>query len=178
MHGKIAIYMDSTGRGTVTNSANTFFDFNRQIWNDKKSMPSVGMLVEFRTLSSEKKAEDGKLVQTSKTITGIKPSKFQEFKEGDFITEHDFWKTDNDDELEDLQNSRRSAYITELYRTTDFDTIEKIPLSFTIPQAIQKYFAHEILSVETLQANLQDEKEIPCILILYLKDFYLKLMIL
>ncbi|WP_434735788.1 hypothetical protein, partial [Campylobacter jejuni] len=23
MHGKIAIYMDSTGRGTVTNSANT-----------------------------------------------------------------------------------------------------------------------------------------------------------
>ncbi|EOD4753366.1 hypothetical protein ACJUIT_000912, partial [Campylobacter jejuni] len=56
MHGKIAIYMDSTGRGTVTNSANTFFDFNRQIWNDKKSMPSVGMLVEFRTLSSEKKA--------------------------------------------------------------------------------------------------------------------------
>lgn len=36
MHGKIAIYMDSTGRGTVTNSANTFFDFNRQIWNDKK----------------------------------------------------------------------------------------------------------------------------------------------
>lgn len=36
MHGKIAIYMDSTGRGTVTNSANTFFDFSRQIWNDKK----------------------------------------------------------------------------------------------------------------------------------------------
>ncbi|EAK5129855.1 hypothetical protein B6H98_04275 [Campylobacter jejuni] len=175
MHGKIDIYMDSTGRGTVTNSANTFFDFNRQIWNDKKSMPSVGMLVEFRTLSSEKKAEDGKLVQTSKTITGIKPSKFQEFKEGDFITEHDFWKTDNDDELEDLQNSRRSAYITELYRTTDFDTIEKIPLSFTIPQAIQKYFAHEILSVETLQANLQDEKEIPCILdYLILKRFLFK----
>lgn len=84
MHGKIAIYMDSTGRGTVTNSANTFFDFNRQIWNDKKSMPSVGMLVEFRTLSSEKKAEDGKLVQTSKTITGIKPSKFQEFQRRGF----------------------------------------------------------------------------------------------
>lgn len=123
MHGKIAIYMDSTGRGTVTNSANTFLTLIAK-FGMIKSMPSVGMLVEFRTLSSEK-AEDGKLVQTSKTITGIKPSKFQEFKEGDFITEHDFWKTDNDDELEDLQNSRRSAYITELYRTTDFDTIEK-----------------------------------------------------
>ncbi|MBK1993900.1 hypothetical protein FSE90_06505, partial [Campylobacter novaezeelandiae] len=142
MHGKIAIYMDSTGRGTVTNSAKIFFEFNRQIWNDKRSMPSVGMLVEFRS--------DGK------TITGIRPSKFQEFKEGDFITENDFWKTDNDDELEDLQNTRRSAYITELYRSTDYDTIEKIPLSFTIPQAIQKYFSGEILSVEALKSNIQD----------------------
>ncbi|MFY0745150.1 coiled-coil domain-containing protein [Campylobacter sp. LH-2024] len=164
MHGKIAIYMDSTGRGTVTNSANTFFDFNRQIWNDKKSMPTVGMFVEFRTLSTENKNAGGTSASVNKTITSIRPSKFQEFKEGDFITENDFWKTNDDDELEDLQNSRRSAYITELYRTIDFDSIEKIPLSFTIPQAIQKYFAHEILSVETLQSNLEDEKDIPCIL--------------
>ncbi|MCX2682522.1 hypothetical protein OQH60_01350 [Campylobacter sp. MIT 21-1685] len=150
MHGKIAIYMDSTGRGTVTNSAKVFFDFNKYIWSDKRSMPCVGMLVEFHS--------DGK------SITGIRPSRFQEFKEGDFINENDFWRTDNDDELEDIQNSRRSAYITELYRSTDYDAIEKIPLSFTIPQAIQNYFAEEILSVETLKSNVQDEKEIPCIL--------------
>ena len=150
MHGKIAIYVDSTGRGTVSNSAKVFFEFNHRIWTDKRSMPSVGMLVEFRS--------DGK------NITGIRPSKYQEFKSGDFITENDFWRTDNDDELEDLQNSRRSAYITELYRSTDYDTIEKIPLSFTIPQAIQKYFTDEILSVEALKANVGDESEIPYIL--------------
>lgn len=150
MHGKIAIYMDSTGRGTVVNSAKVFFDFNRHIWSDKRSMPSVGMLVEFHS--------DGK------GITGIRPSKFQDFKEGDFITENDFWKTDNDNELEDVQNSRRSAYITELYRSTNYDTIEKIPLSFTIPQAIQNYFSGEILSVEALKSNVKDEKEIPCVL--------------
>ncbi len=158
MHGKIAIYMDSTGRGTVMNSAKVFFDFNRQSWSDKRSMPSVGMLVEFHA--------DGK------RISGIRPSRFQDFKEGDFIVENDFWRTDNDDELEDLQNSRRSAYITELYRTTDFDAIEKIPLSFTIPQAIQKYFSSEILSVEALKSNVQEEKEIPCVLdYLILKRF-------
>ena len=127
MHGKIAIYMDSTGRGTVTNSAKLFFEFNRQSWSDKRSMPSVGMLVEFRA--------------EGKTITSVRPSRYQEFKEGDFITENDFWRTESDEALEDLQGSRRSAYITELYRGTDYDTIEKIPLSFTIPQAIQKYFA-------------------------------------
>ncbi len=35
MHGKIAIYMDSTGRGTVTNSANTFLTSIANL-NDKK----------------------------------------------------------------------------------------------------------------------------------------------
>lgn len=150
MHGKIAIYMDSTGRGTVTNSSNQFFEFNRQSWNDKKSMPSVGMFVEFRC--------------EGKQISSIRPSRFQDFKEGDFITERDFWKSDNDEELEDIQNSRRSAYITELYRNTDFDTIEKIPLSITIPQAIQKYFSGEILSVEALKTSVDDEKDIPYIL--------------
>lgn len=150
MHGKIAIYMDSTGRGTVVDSANVFFDFNQQTWNDKKSMPSVGMLVEFRS--------------EGKNITGIYPSRYQEFKEGDFITEKDFFKTASDDELEDLQQTRRSAYITELYRSTDYDTIEKIPLSFTIPQAIQKYFTAEIISVEALKANVENEGEIPYVL--------------
>lgn len=143
--------MDSTGRGTVKNLANTFFDFNRQNWHDKKSMPSVGVFVEFHA--------------EGKKITSLKPSKFQEFKEGDFLNEQDFWRTNDDNELEDVQNSRRSAYITQLYRTTDFDTIDHIPLSLTIPQAIQKYFEGEILSVEALKVNMENnEKEAPCIL--------------
>ena len=66
MHGKIAIYMDSTGRGTVTNSAKLFFEFNRQSWSDKRSMPSVGMLVEFRA--------------EGKTITSVRPSRYQHLK--------------------------------------------------------------------------------------------------
>lgn len=145
------VYMDSTGRGTVKNLANTFFDFNRQNWHDKKSMPSVGVFVEFHA--------------EGKKITSLKPSKFQEFKEGDFLNEQDFWRTNDDNELEDVQNSRRSAYITQLYRTTDFDTIDHIPLSLTIPQAIQKYFEGEILSVEALKVNMENtEKEAPCIL--------------
>ncbi|MCH5336912.1 MAG: hypothetical protein J1D99_05805, partial [Campylobacter sp.] len=131
MHGKIAIYMDSTGRGTVVNVSNMFFDFNLHSWNDKRNMPCTGMLVEFRC--------DGK------NATTIYPSRFQEFKEGDFITEKDFFKTASDDELEDLQQTRRGNYITELFRSTDYDTIKTIPLSFTIPQAIQQYFSAEIL---------------------------------
>ncbi|KGI55896.1 hypothetical protein [Campylobacter sp. MIT 97-5078] len=155
MHGKIMVYMDSTGRGTVMNLAKVFFDFNRQNWHDKKSMPSAGVFVEFNA--------DGK------RITSLKPSKYQEFKEDSFITEQDFWRTDSDDALEDMQNSRRSAYITQLFRTTDFDSIDHIPLSMTIPQAIQKYFEGEILSVEALKVNMENnDKEAPCIL-----DFFI-----
>ena len=147
MHGKIMMYMDATGRGTVMNLSKAFFDFNRQNWHDKKSMPSQGTFVEFHA--------DGK------RITSIKPSKYQEFKEGDFITEQDFWRTNNDDELEDIQNSRRSAYITQLFRSTDFDTLDHIPLSITIPQAIQKHFEGEILSVEALKINMENSEQAP-----------------
>lgn len=161
MHGKIMVYMDSTGRGTVMDNAKVFFDFNNQSWQDKKSMPSVGMLVEFRA--------DGK------HITGIRPSKFQEFKEGDFITEQDFFRTGSDDDLEDLQNSRRSAYITQLFRTIDFDTMDTIPLSLTIPQAIQKYFSGEILAVEALKLNVESIKDVPCVLDYFIvKRFLIK----
>lgn len=155
MHGKIMVYMDSTGRGTVKNLANTFFDFNRENWHDKKSMPSVGVFVEFH--------------YEGKHITSIKPSRYQEFKEGDFLKEQDFWRTDTDDALEDVQNTRRSAYITQLFRTTDFDSLDHIPLSITIPQSIQKYFEGEILSVEALKANMDNNpNEVPCVL-----DFFI-----
>ena len=47
MHGKIVMYMESTGRGTVMNLAKVFYDFNRLSWQHKRSMPSVGVYVEF-----------------------------------------------------------------------------------------------------------------------------------
>ena len=150
MHGKVMVYMDATGRGTVMNLSKAFFDFNRQNWHDKKSMPSSGVFVEFHA--------DGK------RITSIRPSRYQEFKEGDFITEQDFWRTNDDDELEDIQNQRRSAYITQLFRSTDFDTIDHIPLSITIPQAIQKHFEGEISSVESLKVNMENSEQAPVML--------------
>lgn len=144
------VYMDSTGRGTVMNASKVFFDFNHHVWQDKKSIPSVGMFVEFRA--------------EGKGITSLKPSKFQTFKESDFLSEQDFWKSNDDNELEDLQNSRRSAYITQLFRSTDFDTIEKIPLSLTVPQVISKYFAEEMLAVNALELDSKEAESAPCVL--------------
>ncbi len=149
MHGKIVMYMESTGRGTVMNLAKVFYDFNRLSWQHKRSMPSVGVYVEFTA-------------DENKKVTSLIPSRFQEFNEADFVLESDFWRTENDDELEDVQNTKRTNYVMQLYRTTDFNQLDHIPLSVTIPQVIQKYFEAEILSVETLKTNMQTlEKEPP-----------------
>ncbi|AJC87546.1 hypothetical protein [Campylobacter insulaenigrae] len=151
MHGKIMVYVDGTGRGTVINLAKTFFEFNRHAWHDKRSMPTVGMFVEFRS--------DGK------HITDLRPSKFQEFNENDFIKERDFWKTDSDDELEDLRLAKRDAYVQQLYRETNYDEFEKIPLSMTIPQTIQRYFYNETLSINAVKDIKIDEAP-------YIIDFF------
>ncbi len=151
MHGKIMVYVDATGRGTVINLAKTFFEFNKHAWHDKRSMPTVGMFVEFRS--------DGK------HITDLRPSKFQEFGDSDFIKERDFWKTDSDDELEDLRLTRRDAYVQELYRETDYDNLDKIVLNLTIPQAIQRYFYNETLSINAVKDINTDE--VP-----YIIDFF------
>ena len=163
MHGKIMVYIDSTGRGTVMDLRKTFFDFNSQSWHDKKSIPSVGIFVEFSADSTNR-------------ITSIKPSKFQEFKDGDFVTENDFWRTESDYELDNVVQAKRAEYVTQIYRTTDFNTLDHIPLATTIPQAVQKYFKHEITAVDILKNSMDAlEKKPPLILNYFVcKKFILK----
>lgn len=152
MHGKIMVYIDSTGRGTVMDLKKNFFDFNKQSWHYKKSIPSVGVYVEFTADANNR-------------ITSLKPSKYQEFKEGDFFTEGDFWRTESDFELENVEQAKRAEYVTQLYRTTDFNTLDHIPLSITIPQAIQTYFKDELVAVDNLKTNMDTlEKKPPLIL--------------
>lgn len=150
MHGKIMVYITGTGRGTVMNLAKVFFDFNKNNWTDKKSVPRVGLFVEFHA--------------SGQAITNIKPSKFQEFKPNDFISEQDFWKSEDDNELEDLQSKRRGDYITSLYRSTDFSVLDKLPVNITVPQSVHQYFAEELIAVETLQDAMDKEQDLPFIL--------------
>lgn len=146
------VYIDSTGRGTVMDLKKNFFDFNKQSWHYKKSIPSVGVYVEFTADSTNR-------------ITSLKPSKYQEFKEGDFFTESDFWRTESDFELENVEQAKRAEYVTQLYRTTDFNTLDHIPLSITIPQAIQAYFKDELVAVDNLKSNMDTlEKKPPLVL--------------
>ena len=163
MHGKVMVYIEATGRGTVMDLRKTFFDFNSQSWHDKKSIPSVGILVEFSADATNR-------------ITSIKPSKFQEFKDGDFVTENDFWRTDSDQELENILQAKRAEYVTQVYRTTDFNTLDHIPLATTIPQAVNRYFKNEMMAVDSLKNSMDTlEKKPPIILNYFIfKKFLIK----
>lgn len=145
MHGKVMIYINATGRGTVVNLAKSLFEFGNNAWHDKKTMPAVGMLVEYRA--------DGKF------ITSIRPSKFQSFEEDSFLKERDFWKTEDDKNLEDLQQGRIDEHIQNLYRLSDFDNYTGIESTVDVKSAIAKYFHHE----KTLIASLKqiDQSEFP-----------------
>lgn len=137
MHGKIMIYINATGRGTVVNLAKSLFEFGKSAWHDKKTMPAVGMLVEYRA--------DGKF------ITNVRPSKFQSFDEGSFLSEKDFWKTSDDASLEDLQQNRIDEHIQALYRREDFDNFDEIKSTLDVKTAISKYFQHETSLIASIK---------------------------
>ena len=157
------VYIDATGRGTVMDLRKTFFDFNAQSWHDKKSIPSVGIFVEFSADATNR-------------ITSIKPSKFQEFKDGDFISENDFWRTESDQELDNVAQAKRAEYVTQIYRTTDFNTLDHIPLATTIPQAVNRYFKNEIAAVDSLKNSMDTLEKKPPFLLNYFifKKFLIK----
>lgn len=154
MHGKVMVFIEATQRGTVMDLRKTFFDFNKASWHDKKSVPAVGVYVEFSADAANR-------------ITSVKPSKFQEFKEGDFYTEQDFWQTDSDYELEMVEGKNRTEYVLQLYRTTDFDTLDHIPLSATINQIIDKYFKNEFAAVSRLKEHMDTLEKKPPLIINY-----------
>lgn len=148
MHGKVMVFIDATQRGTVMDLRKTFFDFNRASWSDKKSVPAVGVYVEFNADATNR-------------ITSIKPSKYQDFKDGEFFTEQDFWRTDSDYELEMVEGKNRAEYVLQLYRTTDFDTLDHIPLSATINQIIDKHFKNEFNAVARLKEHIDSLEKKP-----------------
>ena len=163
MHGKIMVYIDATERGTVMDLKKSFYDFNAQSWHDKRSIPSVGVFVEF-------------VADATNRITSIKPSKYQEFKDGDFVSENDFWRTESDQELDNVAQAKRAEYVTQIYRTTDFNTLDHIPLATTIPEAINRYFKNEMTAVTNLKNSMDTlEKKPPLILNYFiLKKFLIK----
>lgn len=145
MHGKIVRYLSSNGKGVVINSSKMLFEFTKETWHDKKVIPMVGMYVEFRCDEYQK-------------ITSCKASKFQDFKKEYLVTEMDFWKNESDEKLEALQSNKRDYIVQNIYKTTQYDNLQNIPLTLEVVQIIERYFYQEILAITFLN-NISLPKE-------------------
>ncbi len=144
MHGKIVSYQDSTGRGVVINIAKSLFDFNKETWHDPKVFPASGLLVECRI--------DGN------RATDVHASKFQVFDSSVLVNEHDFWKTETDDELESIEEKKRVAAIQTISRNTDYAKLEDIDITITVAQAIKNYFVMENTTIDMIQEISHNHK--------------------
>ncbi len=137
MHGKIVRYLNSNGKGAVINGSKMLFEFTKETWHDKKVIPMVGMYVEFRCNEMNQ-------------ITDCKVSKFQEFGGSTMISEMDFWRNDTDEELLTLQSNARDAIVQKIYKSTDYEKLQEVPLDLKVMDAIKSYFHQEFLAVSFL----------------------------
>ncbi|PZT47872.1 hypothetical protein B6S12_06830 [Helicobacter valdiviensis] len=153
MHGKIVRYLNSNGKGVVINVSKMLFEFTKETWHDKKVIPMVGMFVEFRCNDNHQ-------------VTDCRVSKFQEFSKNSLLKESNFWHSESDEELETLEANLRDARVQQIYKNTDYDTLNAVPLTIKITEAIKKYFYQEFLAISFLN-DLRFENS------LVLLDFFL-----
>ncbi len=143
MHGKIVSYQSATGRGVIITVSKTLFEFNKKTWHDKRMIPTVGMYVEFRG--------------ESKYVSDAHASKFQVFDERTVITENDFWYTEDDEELETLEEKLRFAHIQKIFSSTNYTTIEEIQSVLSVADATKNYFFAENTAVEATDNLAHDD---------------------
>ena len=123
MHGKIVTFQDATGKGVAINHFKKLFSFSRTTWHDPKALPTKGLLVEFRADGDQ--------------ILDIHASRYQTFTADSLVSESDFWHTDTDDELADKEERKRFAKINDIYKSTDYATLNDVPVSLPIAQAVK-----------------------------------------
>ena len=142
MHGKIVTFQDATGKGVATNHFKKLFSFSRTTWHDPKALPTKGLLVEFRADGDQ--------------ILDIHASRYQTFTADSLVSESDFWHTDTDDELADKEERKRFAKINDIYKSTDYATLNDVPVSLPIAQAVKNYFVLENTAIAMIDELPQD----------------------
>lgn len=142
MHGKIVTFQDFTGKGVVINHFKKLFSFSRPTWHDPKALPTKGLLVEFRADQDQ--------------ILDIHASRYQTFNENSLVSEHDFWVTETDEELAEREEKKRFVKINEIYRTTDYATLNDVPVSLPVAQAVKNYFVLENAAISMIDELPQD----------------------
>ncbi len=133
MHGRITFYNDFSGVGAVVNQFKRNFEFKKDVWHDPSTLASKGMLVVFRL------DESG-----NEKIVDIKASKFQIFDETTILKESEFWDTDDDEQLADVEDRKREDLIIAEADKINVDELIEIKESKSMNDCLTQNFCHQV----------------------------------
>lgn len=100
MRGKISYYNEKTETGTVVDKARMVYEFKRSIWFDQHRLPECDMYVDFK-------------VNERGNVERISESNFVKLQRKYDVNESDFWKSEDEEALEDIAVSRRESLIND-----------------------------------------------------------------
>ena len=92
MHGKISFYSAKNQSGTIIDKNKRIYELRASGWHDPSTIPSNGLYVAFRL------DENGK-------VSDCKASKYQDFKSEPYICEAEFWDSEDDEALEEIEET-------------------------------------------------------------------------
>lgn len=128
MHGKITYYSSKNGLGAIINQFKRLFEFSKTNWHDTRTLPTTGMLVVFR------------VDENDNTVSDVKASRYQSFEDTPYLQEQDFWKTDDDEALQELEEKRKTEIINQRASKLDISKIKVIKENRSIERCVQECF--------------------------------------
>ncbi len=135
MHGKITYYSSQNGLGTITNKNKRVFELTKKCWHDAKTIPSAGMYVVFRYDEKE-------------GITDCKASYIQSFEDNMFLKESDFWESEDDDALQDIEERRQEDLIIQEMGKIDLKKLKIVKPNKSIASCLQNHFRIHVEAIE------------------------------
>lgn len=147
MHGRITYYSSKNGLGAIVNQHKRVYEFNKSNWHDTRTLPSNGMFVVIR------------LDEADNTITDVKSSRYQNFDETPYLQEADFWKTQDDEELEELEESRKTEMINRRAAKIDIKKIQAIKENKPIERCLVGYFHVQNSQIAKYQELFNSNKQ-------------------
>lgn len=145
MHGKITYFSSQNGLGTITNKHKRVFELKKKNWHDPKTIPSSGMYVVFRYDERE-------------GVTDCKASYCQSFENNLFLKESDFWDSEDDEMLKDIEERRQEELVLLEMGKIDLKKLKIIKPNRSLTNCLQNYFQVQIDAINKNSPKDEEKK--------------------
>lgn len=127
MHGKISFFSAKNGSGTIIDKNRRIYEFRMNAWHDTSTLPAAGLFVTFRM------DENGKMGD-------CKASKYQDFAKEPYVSESEFWDTDDDEQLAAVEDDNLDEVVNAELDKLDIGNLEKVELVREPKECFSFYF--------------------------------------